>query len=336
MDLADTFDSEIKSLLLTGGTGFFGRSLLRYIDRIFSSVNKQPPPVTVVTRSKGRFFSSYPEFEKMAWLKFHEGDIMSGLSGLPVSGEFSHVIHAAAESIPPKGYTQLQRFDENLTGTRNLLDLAVECGVKRFLLTSSGGAYGPQPTDMLAIPESHLGIADPLKTESAYGVAKRAAEHLCVLYSEEYRIETVVARCFAFVGPDLALDAHFAIGNFIRDALMSDEIRIKGDGSPLRTYMYQDDLAEWLLSLLLKGEAQQAYNVGSKEVVSILELAEKIKNLLAPEKPLIVEGRPDRESAVRNRYVPDIRKAENEMGLKVKYPLDVAIELTAKGVMASA
>ena len=109
---------------------------------------------------------------------------------------------------------------------------------------------------------------------------------------DQHGLETVVARCFAFVGPDLPLDVHFAMGSFI----------------PLRTYLDQSDLANWYLTLLDHGCPGQAYNVGSDEVISNAALPYLVRVILAPDKPLHILGRPD-PSASRNRYVPDIRKA---------------------------
>ena len=155
-------------------------------------------------------------------------------------------------------------------------------------------------------------------------LAKRAAEHLCTLYRDAYGLEIVVARCFAFVGRDLPLDVHFAIGNFIRDALYADAIEVAGDGSPLRTYLDQDDLAHWLVTLLERGQAGQSYNVGSDEVVSIGELAHLVRDIIAPQKPVHIRRLPS-GNAGRNRYVPDIRRARDELGLKVRIPLAEAI-----------
>jgi len=128
--------------------------------------------------------------------------------------------------------------------------------------------------------------------------------------------------------PDLPLDAHFAIGNFVRDALWGEEIVVKGDGSPLRTYLDQNDLADWLMTLLEKGRPGEAYNVGSDEVISIADLAYLVRDLIAPEKPVRILGKPDPAQA-RNRYVPDIRKARGELGLGVTISLAESISSTA-------
>ena len=159
---------------------------------------------------------------------------------------------------------------------------------------------------------------------TAYGQAKRAAEHLCALFSEQHGIETVIARCFAFVGANLPLNVHFAVSNFIRDALTADAITVSGDGTPLRTYLHQSDLAHWLFTLLEHGSPGQAYNVGSDEVISIAALAHLVRDILAPDKPVHILGQPD-PCAARNRYVPDICKIERDLGLTVSVPLAEAV-----------
>jgi UDP-glucuronate decarboxylase len=141
---------------------------------------------------------------------------------------------------------------------------------------------------------------------------------------QQHDLEAVVARCFAFVDPDLPLDVHFAIGNFIRDALTADAITVSGDGTALRTYLDQSDLAHWLLTLLEHGRPYQVYNVGSNEVISIAALAHLVRDILAPEKPVHILGQPN-PGAARNRYVPDICKAHQQLGLTVTVSLAEAI-----------
>ena len=146
--------------------------------------------------------------------------------------------------------------------------------------------------------------------------------------AEQHNINIVIARCFSFLGPDLPVDAHFAIGNFIRDAIAADEIIVHGDGTPLRTYLDQDDLAHWLLTLLVNGQHGEAYNVGSNEVISIAKLAHLVRDLLSPGKPVHILGKPNYESS-RNRYIPDIRKTQNNLGLDIATPLTQSIKCAA-------
>ncbi|MDS4041727.1 MAG: NAD(P)-dependent oxidoreductase [Candidatus Competibacter sp.] len=313
-------------ILLTGGTGFFGRALLRTWCASFEN-GVSVPLVTILTRSPANFIDRYPEFSNLLWLKFHVGDIGEP-DTLPRDDSFSHILHAATDSTLGPQLSPLQRFTQIVDGTRNMLEYAVARGAERFLLTSSGGVYGPQPPDMEKIPEDYHGMPDPLNPANAYSVAKRTAEHLCTLYHDAYDIEVVIARCFAFVGRDLPLDVHFAIGNFIRDAIHGSSIQVSGDGTPLRTYLDQEDLAYWLLALLERGRPGEAYNVGSDEVVSIAELAHRVRDLLAPEKSVEICGQSS-DAQGRNRYVPDIYKAREELGLTVRIPLNDAIRRTS-------
>ena len=215
-------------------------------------------------------------------------------------------------------------FDEIVAGTQMVLDWAARHGVARVLFLSSGAVYGPQPIGLHAIPESFHAMPDPLVASNVYGVSKRAGEHLCALYSAQRGLQVLIARLFSFVGRDLPQGGHLAIGNFIRDALTRDAITVSGDGTPLRTYLDQADLAHWLLTLLDQGRPGEAYNVGSDEVVSIAELAYRVRDLLAPDKPVLIQGQGS-DAQGRNRYIPDIRKAQRELGLAVTIPLAEAI-----------
>ena len=313
-------------LLLTGGTGFFGKSLLRHwISK--SNCEEIPQSVTVLTRSPENFCAQYPELTRVSWLQFHRGDILNPAS-LPQSGRFTHLLHAAADSTFGPKLSPLQRYTQIVDGTRLMLDYATKNGIGRFLLTSSGGVYGPQPQEMLQIAENFNGMPDPLNPLHAYSIAKRCAEHLCTLYRDSYGIETVVARCFAFAGRDLPLDVHFAIGNFVRDALLNPEITVAGDGTPLRSYMDQRDLAHWLMTLLVNGKSGEAYNVGSDVAITIENLACKVRDIIAPSKPVRILAEVADEN-FRNRYIPSIQKAHAELGLSLTYTLDDIIRATA-------
>jgi UDP-glucuronate decarboxylase len=314
-------------ILLTGGTGFFGKALLRFW--IDSEIRGHlPPRVTILSRMPDRFAVENPTLTGHPWLNWVKGDVCNPIT-LPRQDAFTHVLHAATDSTLGPQMDPLSRYDQIVQGTRNMLDFALAVGAKRFLLTSSGGVYGPQPYGMERIPEGYHGMPDSLRPANAYSVAKRAAEHLCALYQDKHGLECVIARCFAFVGTDLPLNIHFAIGNFIRDALYRDSITVAGDGTAVRSYLDQRDLAHWLLTLLDKGQSGRAYNVGSDQAITIANLADQVSELLSPGKPVYILGKAA-FSGARSRYVPDISRARVELGLDVTIPLGEAIRVTAE------
>jgi UDP-glucuronate decarboxylase len=314
------------NLLLTGATGFFGKALVPYL--------LSAPPLlgadcklTLLSRNRQRFLDQYPHYQSLPKLTIHQGDILD-CDSLPDAQSFTHIIHAAADSTHGPSLSPLQRFEQIVTGTRNLLDYATSHGTQRFLYISSGAVYGRQPGDLIGLPEDWLGSPELDNPAHAYGLGKRAAEHLCHLYREVYQLEVVIARCFAFVGPDLPLDVHFAIGNFIRDALEHEAITVGSDGTAVRSYLDQSDLAVWLTTMLLHGDVSATYNVGSDHAVSIAELAQLISDLISPGKPVHILGAPQPNGS-RSRYVPDITKARQSLGLNVGIPLADAILRTA-------
>jgi dTDP-glucose 4,6-dehydratase len=162
---------------------------------------------------------------------------------------------------------------------------------------------------------------------SAYGEAKRVSEFACAA-SAKGGPGTVIARCFAFVGPHLPLDSNYAIGNFLRDALSGVPIVVAGDGTAVRSYLYAADLAVWLWRLLLEGTPGRAYNVGSDAAVTIEELARMVARIVAPAAEVQVLGKADGRPP--QRYVPSIDRARAELGLGPVVLLPDAIERTAR------
>lgn len=219
-------------------------------------------------------------------------------------------------------------FDTIVGGTRRVLDFAGGAGVKKLLLTSSGAVYGRQPSELAHLPEDYLGAPDPLLPGSAYGEGKRVAEHLCAVHADRCGYAVKLARCFAFVGPQLPLDSHYAMGNFIRAALRGDSIRVSGDGTPMRSYLYASDLAIWLWTILFRGRSARAYNVGSAEAVSIAALAGVVNRVLDQNLTVEIVQKNEPGNPI-SRYVPAVSRAQSELGLKIRIPLDEAIRRTA-------
>jgi dTDP-glucose 4,6-dehydratase len=320
-----------RRLFITGVTGFFGSWLLALfalLDRRWAAVE-----VTALSRDPERFLTRHPEFRSARWLRLIRGGLTDYVRP---AGEFDYFLHAAADvSVGPKA-NPLAMLNTATEGARRVLDHAVESGAKRILLVSSGAVYGSQPADVRRLTEDapcRIDLSDPVGV--AYSEGKRMMEALGAIYAHQHSIEPVIARCFAFVGPGLPLDGGFAIGNFIRDALHAPAISVAGDGTPRRSYLYAADLAVWLLTLLVSGQSGRAYNVGSDEEVSIAQLAHLVRDLLAPEKPVVIAQQPAADGP-RRRYIPDISRARGELQLDSWTPLSTAIEQTAAWLRTAA
>jgi len=311
-------------LFITGGTGFFGHWLLEsllHANREFS-LNIR---ATVLTRSASSFQSKTPHIANDPAITLLEGDIRT----FPFPTEpHTHILHAATDSGGQQANRPAYELAESiLEGTRRVLLFARETGATRLLYTSTGAIYG-RSTTLQHTPETYTGAPDPLLLQSSYDEAKRMAEHLCIAYTHNTSLEPVIARCFAFVGPHLPLDQHFAIGNFIGAAIAGKPIHIKGDGTPRRSWLYMADLAIWLWTMLIRGHANRAYNVGSSEGYTIAEAAHLTAATLRPGLPIQIDGTSN-PAAPLNSYVPSIDRARDELGLSLTIPLDEALRRTA-------
>ena len=295
-----------KSIFLTGGTGFFGKWFLES----FIYVNEKlalNATITSLTRNPEVFLMEYPFYkEYTTTVKFVKGDILN--YDFNLDEKFQFIIHAAtAASESLNKSNPLLMMDTITIGTRNVLDFAITQPLEGFLFVSSGAVYGKQPWSHPHLIESDSFKININNSNSAYAEGKRIAELYCSTYFEKYSLPIKIARCFAFVGPYLPLDTHFAIGNFIYNALNNEDIIIKGDGSTIRSYMYASDLMVFLWSILLKGEINSPYNVGSDEAISIKQLAEKISNISNPKVSVKILGLPVQYENV-DIYCPNIAK----------------------------
>ena len=321
-----------QRIFITGGTGFFGCWLLESFCWANDHLDLHASAV-VLTRDPQKFAGKAPHLAAHPAIRLYAGDVRS--FNFP-AGACSHVIHAATESnLQLSAENPLLMLDTIVEGTRHTLDFARHCGATKFLLTSSGAVYGKQPPDLPHVPEDYLGAPDPLDPRSVYGEGKRLAEHLCALYAQQYGVEAKIARCFAFVGPYLPLDASFAIGNFILNGLRGEPIQVKGDGTPYRSYLYAADLAIWLWTILFKGKACCPYNVGSEEAVTIAELAHLVAAHFEP-RPHIKLEQNLVQGIAHSRYVPSIERVRSAFGLWPTIALADALQRTTDWVHCSA
>lgn len=312
-----------RRLYLTGATGFFGRNLLALLAWLHRG--GLDFRVTALSRSPQRFLAAEPWCASLRWLDWREGDVREAW---PADGPHDLLLHAATETRAGAHVDKLAVFEDMLAGTRQALAFAARHGVQRLLLTGSGAQYGAIPAQYAhGVPDDCALACDPTQPGSAYGEGKRVAELLAALHAGRLGAAVVNARCFAFVGPGLPLDGHFAIGNFLRDALQGRRLHMNSAGAATRSYLYGADLAVWLVGLLLHGRDGLAVNVGSDRPTTVLELATRVRDLVAPQ--LDVEVGPARPGEERHFYLPAIAAAR-KLGLDVWTGLDRAILRTAE------
>ena len=299
-------------LFITGGTGFFGKWLLGALalanDEIELGMH-----LAVLSRDPARFLEQHPEAEG----KFHfqRGDVTD--FALP-PGRCDYLIHGATDSSAITTQAQEEgRARAMIEGTRRMIELARHGHARRLLNISSGAVYGAASGKRSGARED-----DPITPVTTYGRAKREAELLCA----ESGVEHTTVRPFAFLGPHLPLDAHYAAGNFLRDAQRGGPIEARGDGTALRSYLYPSDLIIWVLRLLVRGTGGRTCNIGSDEVVSTRELAERIAAARRPRPQVVVQAA--LPQGPQNIYLPDLTRARSEFGLEILVPLDDAVRRT--------
>jgi dTDP-glucose 4,6-dehydratase len=310
-------------LFITGGTGYIGRWLVETLCYANDVLNLNLV-MTVLTRSSAKFAKLCPHLTGNPCVSLLEGDVRTFSCSYH---RYSHIIHAATDVTKPDA--SLGTFDVTTTGTRHVLDFAVLCNAKRFLNLSSGVVYGRQNRSAIPLAESMSGCVDVTDSNNAYALGKIASEWLGNAYSRVHGIDFSSARVFGQIGPNMPLDAHFAAGNFMRDAVRGETITVTGDGSPIRSYMYSTDLVTWLLAILVRGESGAAYNVGSDQAVSFRAFAELMVKIVCDDTGSIDVLGQTTPGMAPSFYVPDISLANKTLGLSIKVPLELAIAKTA-------
>ena len=298
-----------RRIFVTGGTGFFGKSILDYLRR--HPDFRAGDAWTILSRDPEKFKArNVALLEQDREIGFVAGDVRDFCA----EGHYDEIIHAATAAVTTLADDEMT--STVVEGTRHVLDFAKTCGARKILLTSSGAVYGPQTAP--------VGEDAPCAPVTAYGKGKLEAERMCIASG----LDAKIVRCFAFTGPFLNRDIHYAIGNFIRDCLAGEPIIIKGDGTPRRSYLYADDLVEWLFAVLDRGASGRPYNVGSPEGLSIRDLAERVRAALGAKNDIRVLGVPvpDTPPSV---YVPDVSRAIRELGLRVTVDFAAAVRRSA-------
>ena len=315
----------MNTLLLIGGTGFFGKSFLDCYKRGLLAgwgITK----VLIMSRNAERLRIEAPELLDSS-IQLLAGDV-GKINTLPNA---DYVIHAAASTDARSYLSQPDTEKRNIqAATYNYCKLAKSVHSKsKILYVSSGAVYGPQPSNLRLLSEVNEldGLEGFTDGKRDYAFAKRDAEQAIQELGREH-LNVAIARCFAFVGLWLPRDQHFAIGNFIQDGLMGRPINVKATFPVYRSYMYADDLVHWLMTICHSANPLcPIYNVGSDRAVTIRDLADMVAQRFSVgvNKAELTEERID-------RYVPSIAKAKLELGLKLTIDLAGAIDKTIAAI----
>lgn len=317
--------TKMSVLLVIGGTGFFGKSILEVFQQ-GGLAEWGISRVVTMSRNAERLIHEAPQLinERVSLISADVGAV----DDLPRA---DYVIHAAASTDAASYLSRPQIERENiLAAVYNYCRLApVFHRHSKILYVSSGAVYGTQPFDLPMVPEDFI-VEDPSDIPEGkrdYAIAKRHSEDAFRKLGEN-GLDVSIARCFAFVGPWLPRDKHFAIGNFLRDALLGQAIKVNATFPVFRSYMHSDDLVRWLM--VIAEHATQGcpcFNVGSDEAVTMDQLARAIGEEFGLLVSIPVQG-----THQVDRYVPSIAKAKELLGLNLSIGLKTAIRKTVQSI----
>jgi nucleoside-diphosphate-sugar epimerase len=254
-------------ILLTGGTGFLGTAFLKYLQEQHFSCR-----VHVISSGRTKF-----EVSKNTDISYIYHDLTQpAVCELFQDISFDVLIHLATSSTLGSNSSEFVKFDDIQKIDRAVLDIALKVQCPNVIWASSGAVYGPSETKKPFKEKDRL-VLQNLAHENAYRIGKIQSEYRAQKFCEEHGINLCIMRLFAFSGEDLPLNVHFALGNFIQDAILNKQINITGTGMAVRSYMDQSDFARILTQIVLAGsEAPHVLNVGAAQAYTLKEVAHKV------------------------------------------------------------
>ena len=197
------------------------------------------------------------------------------------------IIHAASQASPRfYGTDPVGTLEANSIGTQQLLRHAHLSASRAFLFFSSGDVYGIPSDDSRRLTEVDFGYLDPASVRACYAESKRIGETMCVAWHHQFGVPARIVRPFHTYGPGMALDDGRVFADFVADVVAGRDIVLKSDGLAMRPFCYIADATLGFLTVLLKGENAQAYNVANPDTeISMRDLAHTVAGLL-PERGL--------------------------------------------------
>ncbi|MBS1638272.1 MAG: NAD-dependent epimerase/dehydratase family protein [Bacteroidetes bacterium] len=272
-----------KTILISGANGF----LPAYLVETFLSLDPAlHVKVVALVRNRRKAETRFEHWLQNPMLEILEQDVCQDIS---YAAPVHFIIHAASQASPKYyGTDPVGTLNANVTGTINLMKLAHLKQVESLLYFSSGEVYGTVDEKNIPIPEDGYGYLDPTQVRSCYAESKRMGENICVSWHHQFGVKAKIVRPFHTYGPGMALDDGRVFADFVSNILQGKDITLNSDGSARRAFCYLTDATLGFLTVLIKGENGQAYNVGNPtQEYSIWELAE-VMTTIKPEKNLKV------------------------------------------------
>ncbi|PLT27809.1 NAD-dependent dehydratase [Peribacillus deserti] len=307
----------LQKILITGAAGFLGSHLTKELIREGHYI------IGIDNLSSGRA-SNIKDIPQERFI-FIEADVCSGeIISLPELSGVKEIYHLASPASP-KFYQNLplETLEVNITGTKNMLELARKTGAK-MVYTSTSEAYG----DPLIHPqeESYRGNVNTWGPRACYDEAKRAGEVLCYIYYTKYQVPVKVARIFNTYSAGLANDDGRVISNFVTQALKGDDITVYGDGSQTRSFCYVSDTVKGLILLMEKETANgEIINIGNPDEYPIIHVAKLVKTLSRSTSKITFHPLPEDDPKLRR---PNIAKAQRILGWTPSITLEKGLKAT--------
>lgn len=260
------------SILITGATGLIGSFLVDLL-LTCNTLYDSNLCIYAVGRDLSRLQRRFQGVESEN-LVFVEQDITE-----KVRFDFSvdYMIHAASNAFPAAFRSDpVGTILANVLGTKYLLEYGISCGASRFMFVSSGEVYGTGDAAADRKCEENIGQVDPLDIRSCYPLSKQMAENLCVSFAKQYGMECVIVRPCHSYGPNATSVDNRANQQFVKNAMDGKDIVMLSEGKQLRSYCYIADCASAMISVLINGKNEEAYNIANSSAQATIAEYAKI------------------------------------------------------------